>query len=299
MCVQENIERAKKDWELSHLQSMREEEDERLAVEEVDSSDIMLTYDRPDVANKVILRRQAETGCWEILSGSAPPSSTASTTSTAAARRQTGPPRQQQQRGRFSRTSSSAGLARKSISSKPRNKKVLPVVNAGSSSEEPVTPCARVSSIELANHSSAGDGSVSTPQTRPVSPVPRVLGTTASAFSRDDANLSSDQVNCVASQNECKPPFLGSVKARDSTAAAVGGGSTCSIALSCKSKLLKTHSPPTSDVNSTDSNAGGDFIGSRTRNRSGGTLGGSPPVGGERPSNHKYPTRHKTQSGPP
>ena len=72
---QENIELAKKDWELSHLQSLREEE-ERLAEEEAD--DVLLTYDRPEMANKVILRRRPSTGTWEVCSPSpahAPPTS--------------------------------------------------------------------------------------------------------------------------------------------------------------------------------------------------------------------------------
>ena len=60
--LQENIEVAKKEWELGHLQSLREEE-ERLAEEEKD--DILLTYDRPEAANKVILRK-GPTGIWEI-----------------------------------------------------------------------------------------------------------------------------------------------------------------------------------------------------------------------------------------
>ncbi len=64
-CLQENIELAKKDWELSHLQSLREEE-ERLAEEEAD--EVMLTYDRPETANKVILRRRPSTGTWEVCS---------------------------------------------------------------------------------------------------------------------------------------------------------------------------------------------------------------------------------------
>lgn len=44
------------------MQSLREEE-ERLAEEEKD--DILLTYDRPEAANKVILRK-GPTGIWEI-----------------------------------------------------------------------------------------------------------------------------------------------------------------------------------------------------------------------------------------
>jgi hypothetical protein len=62
---QENIRRAKKDWELTHLQSLRAAE-ERLAEEEAE--DVLLTYDRPETANKVILRRRPSTGTWEILS---------------------------------------------------------------------------------------------------------------------------------------------------------------------------------------------------------------------------------------
>lgn len=56
---------AKKDWELSHLQSLREEE-ERLA--EVEDEDVLLTYDRPETANKVILRWRPSTSTWEICS---------------------------------------------------------------------------------------------------------------------------------------------------------------------------------------------------------------------------------------
>lgn len=56
---------AKKDWELTHLQTLRAEE-ERLAEE--DAVDVLLTYDRPETANKVILRRRPSTGTWEILS---------------------------------------------------------------------------------------------------------------------------------------------------------------------------------------------------------------------------------------
>ena len=61
---QRDIEQAKKGWELSHLQSLKEEE-ERLADEE--DSTIMLTYDRPEVANKVILRKKSAVGGWEIV----------------------------------------------------------------------------------------------------------------------------------------------------------------------------------------------------------------------------------------
>ena len=63
--LQRNIELAKKDWELTHLQNLRAEE-ERLAEEEAD--DVLLTYDRPETANKVILRRRPSTGTWEIFS---------------------------------------------------------------------------------------------------------------------------------------------------------------------------------------------------------------------------------------
>ena len=66
MCFsKENILQAKKDWELSHLQSLRAEE-EKIAVEgEVD--DIPFTYDRPDLSNKVTLRRSS-TGMWKVCS---------------------------------------------------------------------------------------------------------------------------------------------------------------------------------------------------------------------------------------
>lgn len=64
--MQESIELAKKSWELSHLQSLREEE-ERIAEEDA-SDDILLTYDRPELANKVILRRHSSTGMWEVCS---------------------------------------------------------------------------------------------------------------------------------------------------------------------------------------------------------------------------------------
>jgi len=61
---QRDIEQAKKGWELSHLQSLKEEE-ERLADEDDDT--IMLTYDRPEVANKVILRKKSAVDEWEIV----------------------------------------------------------------------------------------------------------------------------------------------------------------------------------------------------------------------------------------
>ena len=47
---------------------MREEE-ERVA-EEKDDDEILLTYDRPELANKVILRRHSSTGMWEVCSPS-------------------------------------------------------------------------------------------------------------------------------------------------------------------------------------------------------------------------------------
>lgn len=73
-CRQRDIEQAKKGWELSHLQSLKEEE-ERLAEEE--DSAIMLTYDRPEVANKVILRKNPSVDGWEIVSSRAFPPITA------------------------------------------------------------------------------------------------------------------------------------------------------------------------------------------------------------------------------
>ena len=66
---QESIQLAKKDWELTHLQTLRAEE-ERLAEEEAE--DVLLTYDRPETANKVILRRRPSTGTWEVLSQRTP-----------------------------------------------------------------------------------------------------------------------------------------------------------------------------------------------------------------------------------
>ena len=49
---------------MSHLQSLKEEE-ERLADEE--DNTVMLTYDRPEVANKVILRKKSAVDGWEIV----------------------------------------------------------------------------------------------------------------------------------------------------------------------------------------------------------------------------------------
>lgn len=50
------------------MQSLREEE-ERIAEEDAED-DIMLSYDRPELANKVILRRHSSTGMWEVCSPS-------------------------------------------------------------------------------------------------------------------------------------------------------------------------------------------------------------------------------------
>ena len=66
--LQDSIEQAKKSWEFSHLQSLREEE-ERIADDDVED-DMLLTYDRPELANKVILRRHSSTGMWEVCSPS-------------------------------------------------------------------------------------------------------------------------------------------------------------------------------------------------------------------------------------
>ena len=63
--LQENIQLAKRDWELSHLQTMREEEEKMAEEEAADESP--LTYDRPDLCNKVTLRRSS-TGMWEVCS---------------------------------------------------------------------------------------------------------------------------------------------------------------------------------------------------------------------------------------
>ena len=56
---------AKKDWELSHLQSLREEENKVAEEDAID--EIPLTYDRPDISNKVTLRRSS-TGMWKVCS---------------------------------------------------------------------------------------------------------------------------------------------------------------------------------------------------------------------------------------
>lgn len=51
--TQRDIEQAKKNWELGHLQSLKEEE-ERLAEEEFNN--VMLTYDRPEAVGKVVAK---------------------------------------------------------------------------------------------------------------------------------------------------------------------------------------------------------------------------------------------------
>ena len=51
--AQRDIEQAKKNWELGHLQSLKEEE-ERLAEEEFNN--VMLTYDRPETVGKVVAK---------------------------------------------------------------------------------------------------------------------------------------------------------------------------------------------------------------------------------------------------
>jgi len=76
---QRDIEQAKKGWELSHLQSLKEEE-ERLADEDDDT--IMLTYDRPEVANKVILRKKSAVDGWEIVHSKSYPPTTSNDNST-------------------------------------------------------------------------------------------------------------------------------------------------------------------------------------------------------------------------
>ena len=75
---QEEIHQAKKDWELSHLQQLREQE-EKMAREEEEKEEAMcLTYDRPEMINKVVFRRNKTTGTWEVLVPNAPPSDQAS-----------------------------------------------------------------------------------------------------------------------------------------------------------------------------------------------------------------------------
>lgn len=48
---------------MSHLQRLREEE-ERQTQEETEQE--ALTYDRPELINKVIFRRSKTTGTWEV-----------------------------------------------------------------------------------------------------------------------------------------------------------------------------------------------------------------------------------------
>lgn len=62
---QENIELAKKDWELSHLLSLREEQDD--ITEEGVVEEVPLTYDRPTNNNKVTLHHSV-TGLWQVCS---------------------------------------------------------------------------------------------------------------------------------------------------------------------------------------------------------------------------------------
>ena len=64
--LQANIEQAKKEWELSHLQHLREQE-ERQAREEEEEEAMCLTYDRPEMINKVVLKRRHSTGTWEVI----------------------------------------------------------------------------------------------------------------------------------------------------------------------------------------------------------------------------------------
>lgn len=51
---------------MSHLQTLREEEEERIA-EEGALDDVLFTYDRPELSNKVTLRRSS-TGLWKVCS---------------------------------------------------------------------------------------------------------------------------------------------------------------------------------------------------------------------------------------
>lgn len=51
---------------MSHLQQLREQE-ERVAREEEEEEEAMsLTYDRPELVNKVVFRRNKDTGSWEV-----------------------------------------------------------------------------------------------------------------------------------------------------------------------------------------------------------------------------------------
>lgn len=57
---------AKKEWELSHLQQLREQEERMVQEEEEEQEAMSLTYDRPEMINKVIFRRRLSTGTWEV-----------------------------------------------------------------------------------------------------------------------------------------------------------------------------------------------------------------------------------------
>ena len=57
---------AKKEWELSHLQQLREQEERMVQEEEEEQEAMCLTYDRPELVNKVIFRRRLSTGTWEV-----------------------------------------------------------------------------------------------------------------------------------------------------------------------------------------------------------------------------------------
>lgn len=88
--MQADIEQAKKDWELSHLQSLREQE-ERIAREEEEEEAMFLTYDRPEMVNKVVFRRRPSTGTWEVC----PPSEVSRSDSKTAINEASTKPKQQ------------------------------------------------------------------------------------------------------------------------------------------------------------------------------------------------------------
>ncbi len=63
---QDDIKQSKKEWELSHLQQLREQEEKMVREEEEMEEAMSLTYDRPNLINKVVFRRNKNTGTWEV-----------------------------------------------------------------------------------------------------------------------------------------------------------------------------------------------------------------------------------------
>ena len=53
-------------WELGHLQRLREEEEKNAQEDLIEEEAMNLTYDQPELINKVIFRRRVSTGTWEV-----------------------------------------------------------------------------------------------------------------------------------------------------------------------------------------------------------------------------------------